>query len=181
MSESGISIEATLPLDWLPADSLLPASIESMRQDNIALLQALAAMDGLSHEHEHDTPEAGAAKRLERMESLLDIVLILVAGMARQTAPLPPEKLVRLYSNSIVWQENTKPPQIGQPVLVRLFLNQRIPQPLQLRCVVKEVGNLPESVHAMAMFDNCGEEMDEWLTRTIFRYHRRALHARRQP
>lgn len=176
----GISIEATLPLDWNSDPAFSPAAVEMRKHGNIALLQAFAAIDSISHEHEHDVPEA-VRKSLDRIESKLDVVLMLLANLSRQSPTLPQDKPVSLHSDRISWLENMTTPQIGQPLLVRLFLNPRIPQPLFLQATVQEVNQQSSAVQVIATLNETDEELNEWLTRTIFRYHRRALHARRQP
>lgn len=181
MNEAGISIEAALPLDWQPESIPSPAIVELRKLGNIALLQALAAIESsVPHDLEHDLPEA-VRRSLERIESKLDIVLMLVAGLARESAALPPEKAVSLYADRIEWQESAAPPHREQSLLIRLFLSPRIPLPLLLHAVVKETSPGAGTTHVVASLNEPDEELNEWLTRTIFRYHRRALHARRQP
>jgi hypothetical protein len=180
MDEAGISIEVTLPLDWQLDPTPSPSTLELRRQGNIAILQALAAMESAAHDLEHDLPEA-VRKSMDRIESKLDVVLMLIAGLARQSTALPQERPVNLYVDRICWQEDAAPPQIGQLLLVRIFLSPRVPQPLSLQAVVKETNPQSNTVQVVAALDESDEELSEWLTRTIFRYHRRALHARRQP
>lgn len=178
--KDGISIEATFPLDWEAGSGHSAIAPEIRGHGNIALLQALAAIDSLAHDFEHDVPEI-VRKSIDRLETKLDVLLMLVADLSRKSTSVPAERPVILSADCISWIENSLLLQVGQSILIRLFLSPRIPQPLFLQATVREVTPLPDSVQVTASLDEADEEMSEWLTRTIFRYHRRALHARRQP
>lgn len=178
---SGVSIESTMPFGWEVEHSLTPAGQESRRHTNIALLRALAALESLGAEYEHDKQE-GMQKALDRVESKLDLVMLMVAGLMRAGANLPHEKAVTLHSDHVVWREHAEnAPLPNQRLLLSLYLSPRLPQPLQLSATVSVVETLSGVVTISARFDKQDAESEEWLTRTIFRYHRRALQARRQP
>ena len=181
MSETGISIDSSLPLGWEPESAPSAAITELRCQSNIALMQALTTIESSAQDHEHNMPEA-VRKSLERVESKLDVLLLLVAKLTREAIELPPEKPVNLHPDRITWQETSAtPPKVSQTLLIRLFLSPRIPQPLLLPVTVCEVIPQTEGVRVIADFCEISEESMEWITRTIFRYHRRAVQASRQP
>jgi len=178
---SGVCLEARLPLGWTVEQESSAATLDLRRHGNIALLRALAAIESAAPEREHDLPEV-MQKSLDHLESKLDLVLLLVAGLARTGADMPPEKQVTLFSDRIVWVETVgSAPIEGQRLLTSLYLNPRLPQPLQLLVVVTGIDIQSGYAHVSAQFDRLDEELGEWLTRTLFRHHRRALHAQRQP
>lgn len=180
-STPGLSIESTIPLGWVPEPAMTAAGRESHRNTNIALLRALAALESQGTEYEHEKQEA-VQKALEHVESKLDLMLLMVAGLIRAGASLPPEKHMMLYGDHVVWHEHAENfPQVGQRLMLSLYLSSRLPQPLHMSATVTSVETLVAETRISAAFDAQDEEFSEWLTRTIFRYHRRALHARRQP
>ncbi len=170
---SAVSIESTLPLEWQPKPELSAGNIELQKQGNLALLRALASIEAVTPER--DGHAEAIEKSIERVESKLDVVLLLVARMAAGSIALPPEKTVTLDTRYLAWDEPGPAPAVGSALLVNLFLNPRLPQPLQLAVTVESVSG----TQVVSVLEPLGDDLEEWLTRTIFRYHRRALQARK--
>jgi len=175
---TAVALEATLPIAWSAAGEVSRAHTELRMQTNISLLRALAAIDVVTPEHE--THGEATQKALERVEAKMDVVLLLVAQLMGVSKPLPPETQVSMFSQSITWVENGTVPDVGQSVVVDLYLNVRLPQALHLPAIVKELQPQEKGVKVTAEFLDMTEDFDEWLTRTLFRYHRRALQASKQ-
>jgi Atypical PilZ domain, cyclic di-GMP receptor len=175
---TGISLEATLPLAWVKAEQLSHANLELRTQTNIALLRSLAAID--VPPPEHDTHGEPIHKALERVEAKVDMTLLLVARLMGATMSLPTETQVTLSNQRITWLESGKPPAVGLQLVVDVYLNARIPQALHLPVAVIEVQKQENGVKVVADLQEVVTEFEEWLTRTIFRYHRRALQASKQ-
>ncbi|GBG13164.1 flagellar motor protein MotA [Novimethylophilus kurashikiensis] len=177
----GISFEATLPLGWVAEDVVSQAQAEMRSNTNAALLRALASLEVQSAEHEGDKQDV-LQKALERVESKLDLVLVMLAGGVQGSSLMPAEKPVTLYPHAARWMESSATlPQPGQRILLSIYLSARLPQPLLLSAEVKTVETGNEKNVVTVIFSALDEVSEEWLTRTIFRYHRRALQARRQP
>ena len=176
MNDTGISLDATLPLDWEEETSVITSILEQRRHGNLNLLKALAAVETATKESD-DVPES-MRKSLERVESKLDVLLMLVAQLTLDAAPLPSDREISLSQACISWKEpSSNTPLAGQTLKIRIFLSPRIPQPLVVRAIVRN----SESGQISADLSGLDEELSEWLTRTIFRYHRRAVHASKQP
>lgn len=170
---SAVCIESALPLDWQPRPQLTTGNIELQKQGNVALLRALASIEITNPERDvHAEP---VEKAIERVESKLDVLLLLVARMASGSITLPVEKAVTLDTQYLVWNESETLPAVGDTLLVNLYLNPRLPQPLQLNVVVESI---VES-QVTAKLEDVDSDLEDWLTRTIFRYHRRVLQARK--
>jgi len=174
----GVLLEAILPLEWADIPTLTQANSELQRQSNVALLRALAAIETSLPEHEVHTE--AAQKALERVEAKLDIVFLLLSRLASANAMFPPEKPFILSNETITWLESGIAPVVGQSVQINLYLNPRLPQPLHLPVTIKDLHAKEGGVEVIATLQSVGDELEEWLTRTIFRYHRRALQARKQ-
>lgn len=175
----GISLEAVLPLSWVARQATSQANAEMQRQSNISLLRALASIEAMAPERELE--DEATQKALERMESKLDIVILLLAKMAGASGLLPSEKLLALRMDSMSWLEHEHVPMMGESVLISVYLNPRLPQPLLLSAQVCDLQNKDHGTQIEVTLEDTGEELQEWLTRTIFRYHRRQVQARRQP
>jgi hypothetical protein len=176
--QAGVSLEATLALAWAPTGEVSATQKELRTQTNIALLRALAAIDVVASEHEaHAEP---AQKAMERVEAKVDVVLLMVAQLMGANVPLPPETQVAMFSQNITWLENGAAPAVGSSVVVDLYLNPRLPKALHLPAMVQELQTQENGVKVVAELLDITEEFDEWLTRTLFRYHRRALQASKQ-
>lgn len=181
MDETGIALKAHLPFEWEPEPTPCASITARRRHDNIVLLRALCAMEGTPGEREHDMPDP-VGKHLDRLESKLDILLSMIANLVRESTALPAEKAVCLYADRVAWQEDAPPPRIGQTLLLRLFPSPRLPQPLLLDAVVMESTPTDDGqVRLVALLQDRDPDLEEWLTRTIFRHHRRTLYAQRQP
>jgi hypothetical protein len=170
---SAVCIESLLPLEWQPKSNLTQGNIELQKQGNLALLRALSSIEVTTPER--DAHAEAIEKSIERVESKLDVLLLLVARMASGSIVLPAEKPVTLDTRHLAWDESGSLPTVGSALLVNLYLNPRLPQPLQLVVKVESIAG----TQVVAVLEPLGDDLEEWLTRTIFRYHRRALQARK--
>lgn len=171
----GISYEAKLPLDWQPAADISAGIVAQWQQANLALLQALATLEAAAPEKEAAESEHATQKAIERLDAKLDVALVLLARLLAQHTRMPPEVPVSLGVRSIAWQAPHGIPAAGIEVQLQLFLSPRLPLPLQFRARVDGVAG----AQCRATLLDVDAELEEWLTRTLFRYHRRALQARR--
>lgn len=173
-STSGITYQAVLPLRWqyeaLPSDTTLSLA----RQSNVSLLHALTTLESVA-EKDHDADPA-IAKAVDRLESKLDIALTLLARIVEQQMSIPARIPVRLGVNQIEWQGTLDFPNNDSIIRVSLHLSPKLPEPLQLYARV--ITSQTEA--CVAEFLDRDAEFEEWITRTLFRYHRRALQARHQ-
>jgi hypothetical protein len=169
---SGITYQAALPLRWqrqaAPSDEALAVA----RHANMTLLQALSTLESASDkDHDADQP---AAKSIERLEAKLDIALSLLSKLVAQHTETMPVRPVTMGVHHIEWREETADLDPGTTVLIDLHLNPKLPDPLRLYARIVSV----RSGACTAEFLDEDEELEEWITRTLFRYHRRMLQAR---
>ena len=169
----GITYQATLPLHWeeaTPTDAVLAQA----RHGNLVLLQALATLESAA-DKDYDADPA-VAKAVERLEAKLDIVLSLLSKLVAQQLEIPTSVPVTLGVRSIQWQAAAILPTVGAIIKLSLHLSLKLPEPLRIFARVTAV----QGEHYSAEFLDTDEELEEWITRTLFRYHRRALQARHQ-
>ena len=166
-----VVVEEKFPLHWMHFQEE-PSTMEHLRRitANEEALRAISLMEDprldLNEEHERSSD-------IQRIESKVNIVLDLVALLARQSSQLPPMYPTRLASTFIEWQCSAAP-QDGQSVIVQVYLSVKYPRPVQL------VG-IAEAVAADSIF-NCrvnlssaGEVQQDLLEKYIFRQHRRRV------
>lgn len=170
MSETGISLHATLPLSWQEAHAFPQALLAEWMHGNVVCLQALAALE--SHDKEFDASASGE-HAAGRLEAKVDLLLQLVGELMRKQQPALPNTEVVLGAHEIIW-EASAPIAPGSEGVITLYLSPRLHWPLTLPVRVAGVQN--NKVHAKLI--HLSEEAQAWLERTLFRYHRRALHAR---
>lgn len=170
MEPTGVHLSANLPLKWQPKDAFATEELADWMRGNVVVLQALANLESLTKES--DT-EHRIDHNVARLEAKLDLTLTLVGELLRRQTPLPPATATALSSEIIAWQH----PQAIAPHtkgVVALYLSSRLPWPLMLP--VEIIGS--QDGKARAKLIHLSEEAQEWLDRTLFRHHRREVHAR---
>ncbi|MBI5753362.1 MAG: PilZ domain-containing protein [Hydrogenophilales bacterium] len=170
MSESGITLHAHLPLAWAATASFPQPLIAEWMHGNLVCLQALAALE--SHDREIDASATGE-HAAGRLEAKVDLLLQLVGELMRKQQPAPPRVEVILGADEVIWDAAT-PIAAGSEGVLTLFLSPRLHWPLTFP--VHVTGVQGTKVHAKLI--HLSEDAQEWLERTLFRYHRRALHSR---
>lgn len=170
----GVTYQANLPLSWRVEPAPSAAMQTAWRYSNISLLRGLATLEASAPDREHEG-EAPLNKALDRLESKLDLALSMLARLTMQNVQLPATVPVTLAARNVEWLSDQPLPAVQEKVLVSLYLSPRLPEPLQLYTLIVS----SNSGRCIAQFLDEDEEFDEWISRTLFRYHRRGLQARR--
>lgn len=171
---NGVSHIADLPLGWTPLGSTPLAQNDQWQYAGTALLRALAVLETPHAESEREIPSAGG-KAMERLEAKLDLVLSLMMQLAHQQAELPPLHPTVLRAQSLEWLGENVPTE-HQRILLSLHISPKLPQPLILPATVSSVVLQDDGLSRVrADFADLGEEMEKWLARTLFRFHRRDI------
>lgn len=169
----GIYYAADLPLSWTVLSHISAAQAEQWQHDAVALLRALAVFETPIAEADRDLASA-AGKSLERLEAKLDMALNLMMQLVRQNLELPATHSVILRASSVEWTGETMP-EPGQSILVSLHLSPKLPQPLLIPATVAALENTESGTRVRAGFAHLNQEMEDWLERTLFRFHRRSI------
>jgi hypothetical protein len=166
---SGIAYRTCLPLGWRTGT----VDEAQLAYSNIALLRALAIVESATPEREHEA-DSHLAKSMERLETKLDIVMSMLSRLSLQHVDIPPPVEVTLTSDTVEWSCGENAPRSGDTILISLYLSPKLPEALQLPAHV-----MTSTAGTCTAEITCKDaEFEEWLTRTLFRYHRRGLQAR---
>jgi len=169
----GVFYHSDLPLQW--RDAPLPAArvLQQQMRTNTVLFHALAAMETPLTEQEAEVGSA-MAKILDRLEAKLNLAVDLLSQLTASQTPLPATHPVTLSAEAIEWIAPDGPA-ADREITLSLFLDPRLPQPLQLPARVATRVALPEGIRTFAEFAHLSDEVRDWLERTVFRYHRRYI------
>lgn len=177
MTETGIAHRARLPIAWRDLEASDAAQFGKLMQDNVLTLQALAALDtGHSPSgSERDNERSLVDHHSARMEAKVDLMLHWMAQLLLERHPLPPLSDLVLSARALDW---VCPVTLaaGSEGIVSVFLAPNFPAALNLVARVTHY----EQGRAHAVFLHMSDDAQEWWERTLFRFHRRALHARSQ-
>lgn len=174
--ESGVSFQAFLPLEWRPLGDAEHHVVDIWMHTNTVLLRALATIEAQPPITDYESePGSPTGRMLERLEAKVDLALTLMGRLLSEEHPAPHPVQLTLSAQAIRWNSDNLPPS-GAPVLITLYISPRLPQPLRLTAIVKHSG----MGNAEAVFTHLGEELQDWLERTVFRQHRRHIQAMHQ-
>lgn len=170
---SGITYQARLPLLWQVAEPDDQAMMAA-RRSNLGLLHALATIEAIPDKDPDADP--AVSKAIDRLEAKLDVAIGLLSKLVAQQAEMPMPAQVSLGAHQIEWGALPDCPVPDSVIRIALHLSPHLPEPIQLYARV----TLSSPTLCRAEFLDQDEEFEDWMTRTLFRYHRREVQARHQ-
>ncbi len=169
----GVAYTAELPLRWAPLHSVQPAQAEQWLHEAAALLRALAVIETPLSDSDRDL-SSPHGKAMERLEAKLDLALSLMMQLAHEQAELPAPHAAILRAGSLEWTGEPIP-EPGTLIVIFLHISPKLPHALTLPAQVSTVDPREGGVRIRAHFTHLNQEVEEWLERTVFRFHRRAI------
>lgn len=169
----GLTYHGELPCSVAPlAEPLSAAALQRLDAANELLLKALPGMD-----ERHDLDESDAvAQELKRQDLKLNLILDLLCTLLQQQQLRPAPVELRLSADSLMVC-NAAPLAIGTHCQVALYLDPRLPRPLQLAATVDQAAT-PGWVN-LRLF-GMGQAVQDNLDKFIFRHHRRQVAAQQK-
>lgn len=174
-AQDGVFYPATLPMSWRAEPEPSADDIAIWMYSNVTLLSALASIEALQPEKDNESIP-GMGKVLERLEFKIDLTLNLIAKLLTQSTVLPPACPLFLSAAGMEWACKETPPAQGEDILISAYISPKLPQPLILPAKVAAVQQEDDGTRVYATFTHLSEVAQDWLSRTVFRYHRRAIH-----
>ncbi len=172
-SQEGVSYFTIIPLSWRPEGKPSADDIAIWMYGDVTLLRALATIEAMQPERDGDLG-SGVSKVLERLEFKIDLALSLVAKLLAQNAVQPSTCPVFVSAEGMEWI-GEEAATAGDDIVISAYISQKLPQPLVLPAKIQAVRQEPGGTRIYATFTHLSEEAQDWLSRTVFRYHRRAI------
>jgi hypothetical protein len=172
-SKEGVSYFTLMPLSWRQEATPSIDDIAVWMYDDVTQLRALATIESLQPQRDGDMG-SGVVTVLERLEFKIDLTLSLVAKLLTQNASLPTTCPAFVSAEGMEWISKEAAKE-GDDIVISTYLSPKLPQPLVLPAKIKAVQQEPGGTRIYATFTHLSEEAQDWLSRTVFRYHRRAI------
>ena len=170
----GLSCGVNLPLEWSAltgsGSSTLSPSVERANQN---CLKIVLGLDEGVHEVPDDSAELN--QDLQRMDFKINIILELVGQLVSQNIQMPTNTDIKLGPKAIQWLVSENPPESGQTIQLKIYLDARFPFPFVIFGSVTSV--IPaEFGYCIAMKTAQKNTYSlELLEKYIFRCHRRHI------
>ena len=125
-----------LPLHWVPLSEAPDASsLERLGEANVNLLYKVVSLEE-RHRPVHE--EGELEQEISRLHGKMDLLLGLMATLARERMQLPPSVDVRLSADMVTWPEACVRPSIGTRVMISIYLSPCIAEPLRLPAIIEQ-------------------------------------------
>jgi len=172
-TQEGVSYFTVVPLSWHLETNPSADEIAVWMYGNVTLLQALSTIETMQPEKEGDMG-SGSGKMLERLEFKVDLALSLLSKLLAQNTDLPASYRAFLSAEGMEWISKEAAEQ-GDEIVISAYISPKLPQPLILPARIEAVRREETGTRIHATFTHLNEETQDWLSRTVFRYHRRAI------
>ena len=171
----GIGYRDTLPLRWVPLDTLpLGPEAERLAETNSRLLMAVALLE--EHSQPGDEPTQTELE-LQRIHLKLNLLLELFGNFLNLQTPRPAVVALSLSWRGASWSAAGQDAAIGAVGLLELHLCPFLPQPLRWPARIVAIS----ADEVSAEFDTVPDYCQVALERHVFQHHRRAVKETRQP
>lgn len=164
-----LAYDDVLPLQWVELAALPDAlRLERLCENNVSVLGKVAAIE---ERHRMVGEDGELEQEINRLHSKMDLLLGLVASIARMHLKLPDAVEIRLSADSIRWKLVGAVPLKGSRIMVSLYLNPCVAEPLCLPAVIQE----GEDGWGEASFEHPGATCYSALEQHVFLHHRRSV------
>lgn len=169
----GLSCNLNLPLEWSTlndsCDSLSP-SVERANQNCLKIVLGLD--DGM-----HDALDENAefSQDLQRIDFKINIILEMLGQLVSQNIKIPMSADIKIGPKVLQWQELTNPPESGQTIQAKIYLDARFPFPFVICGSVTSVIPVETGYCVVMESVQINAYSLELLEKYIFRCHRRQI------
>ena len=129
-------------------------------------------LDETSHDMSDESQELG--HEIQRLDFKLNVILEMVGQLVSQNLVLPQIYAVTLGPSAMLVKSSEAPP-LGQSVLLKIYLEQRFPFPLDILAQVASVDESADGYSTRFDYLDMDETCQDLLEKYIFRQHRRQI------
>lgn len=176
--EDTLLYEKTLPVKWC-AFGLLSSeqSLTEINRDNEILLHVLLGQEESIRETDDTRHESSL--ELQRLDAKLNLLLSWMGQWLVSSQGVPESHPIRLSEQGI-GLDLPITINVGETLLLEVYLNTQFPQPIRLPCVVYAVNDTTTGREIIANFTGLTTEVHDLIEKFIFRHHRRLVALRRK-
>ncbi len=169
----GLSCDVNLPLEWSSLAGFSSSLSSSVERANQNCLKIVLGLD----EGMHEAPDENAelSQGLQRMDFKINIILELVGQLVSQNIQMPISTDIKLGPKAIQWLASTNPPEPGQKVQIKIYLDARFPFPYLIFGSVTSVTPVKDGDCIVVETAQENAYSLELLEKYIFRCHRRQI------
>lgn len=164
-----LAYDDALPLQWAELSAPIEGvHLERLCESNVSLLAKVAAIE---ERHRMVGEEGELEQEINRLHAKMDLLLGLVASIARAHLQLPLAVELRLSAESIRWKSIGPAPALGSRIMLSLYLNPCIAEPLRLVAAIQD----SDDGWVEACFEHPGATCYSALEQHVFLHHRRSI------
>ncbi len=119
--------------------------------------------------------EGESDSALMRLEAKVNLLLEMVSKLDQRINQIPDRSEIKLASAGIEWICGDSPPAIGSSIWIKLHIDHRIPEAMNIPARVITVREEPGGAAVGARYESIGEVVQEQMEKMIFRHHRRMI------
>jgi hypothetical protein len=166
--------EDQLPLSWETRDeNSQSVSFIRVAEHNEYVIRCVNLLGDQIREKSDEDSEAEST--LIRLEAKVNLILEMLSNLNRDRSDVPQAAQVRLAATGIEWSSQEQPPAEGAKIWVKLYVDSRVPEAMQLAAQVVKVSDVGHGATVYARFEEMGEAVQDQLEKMIFRHHRRMV------
>lgn len=166
----GLVHKACVPISCEVIDSFPSGSgYISIQSDNEEVLHAIMMLEDAPRENPDDSSTEG--QEIQRLETKINLMFELLAGLYRNELELPAPVDIALRSDAVEWQASESNLTRDTLVRLKLYLSNKYPKPVVLHGRITS----SEDTTCVVFDDAVSERCRDWIDKYIFRHHRRAV------
>lgn len=163
-----------LPLSWAAIEEESPAvNYHRVAEHNEHVLRCVNLLSDQIKEKVDDESEAESA--LVRLEAKVNLILEMLSKLVIERDDTPQPVQVKVAATGIEWFCMEQQPSVGDKIWLKLYVDNRVPEALQLAGQVETVSDRSSGAVVYAHFEAMGEGVQDQLEKLIFRNHRRMV------
>jgi hypothetical protein len=166
--------EDLLPLTWSSIDG--EAQVVNSARVSEHNEHVLRCVNLLGEQIKEKLDEEGETESaLVRLEAKVNLILEMLSSLDRARGDTPDTTQVRLAAGGLEWDCKEQPPAEGDTIWIKLNIDNRVPEAMQLAAQVLSVSVEGQQTTVCAKFEQMGEAVQDQLEKMIFRHHRRMV------